>query len=63
MIRAAVTWVLRCVCVRACVFGGVCVCDEDVSRMLFEVYSLNGEQKAIFALWLGVCVCVVCMCV
>ena len=25
-------------CLRACVFVGVCVCDEDVSRMLFDVY-------------------------
>ena len=36
MIRAAVTWALRCVCARVCLC--VCVFGEDVSRMRFEVY-------------------------
>ena len=50
VIRTAVTWAGRCVCARVCVyicvFLFVCVCG-DVSRVLFDVYFWNAEQRAI----------------
>ena len=47
VIRAAVTWALRCVCARVCLCVCVCVFGEDVSRMRFEVYFWNEEQRGI----------------
>ena len=45
---SAQLWHGRCdVCARVCVCVCACGCDEDVSRMLFDVYFWHAEQRTI----------------